>query len=105
MSPRGRPICIVTALGARLCKARATFPRGAKPGPQRVKNADASLHAKGVFADDDMVVFKDIGERFLEPDGTLSKDVMPDLLHPQEKGYRIWAEAIEDEISALIGPR
>jgi len=98
---------IVRRLRTRLPQAKvlllATFPRGAKPGPQRVKNADASLHAKGVFADDDMVVFKDIGERFLEPDGTLSKDVMPDLLHLNAASYRTWAEAIVADVDRLMG--
>ena len=28
------------------------------------------------------------------PDGTLPREVMPDALHPNEKGYEIWAEAM-----------
>ena len=31
---------------------------------------------------------------FLEDDQTLSRAVMPDLLHLSEEGYRRWAEAI-----------
>ena len=27
---------------------------------------------------------------------------MPDLLHPHEKGYRMWAEAMESKIKKLI---
>ena len=44
----------------------------------------------------------DIGPKFLEADGTLSKDIMPDLLHPNEKGYEIWAEAIEGKVKELL---
>ena len=44
----------------------------------------------------------DINAKFLEPDGTLSKDIMPDLLHPNEKGYEIWAEAIEAKVKELM---
>jgi len=40
------------------------------------------------------VFFMDINQKFLEPDGTLSKDIMPDFLHPSLKGYEIWAEAM-----------
>ena len=44
----------------------------------------------------------DIGSKFLEPDGTLSLEIMPDLLHPNEKGYQIWAEAIENTLDELM---
>jgi lysophospholipase L1-like esterase len=41
------------------------------------------------------VTFLDIGAKFLQPDGTLTADIMPDFLHPSEKGYEIWADAIQ----------
>jgi lysophospholipase L1-like esterase len=44
----------------------------------------------------------DIGDKFLEADGTLSKTIMPDLLHPNEKGYQIWADAIETKVKELL---
>ncbi len=44
------------------------------------------------------MTFLDIGAKFLQPDGTLTRDIMPDLLHPNEKGYQIWADAIQAEI-------
>ena len=30
-----------------------------------------------------------------DPDGTISKDIMPDFLHPSAKGYAIWAESLK----------
>ena len=48
------------------------------------------------------VKFMDIGDKFLEPDGTLSKDIMPDLLHPNKKGYRIWADAIQSTLESMM---
>ena len=48
------------------------------------------------------VFFKDIGEKFLEKDGTLDKKIMPDLLHLSEEGYKIWADAIKDDIAKLV---
>jgi beta-glucosidase len=80
----------------------ATFPRGEKPSPQREKNAKASELASKL-ADGEMVHYLDIGEKFLEDDGTLSRDVMPDLLHLNEKSYAIWAEAIEGKVKELLG--
>ena len=48
------------------------------------------------------VKFLDINATFLEPDGTLPKDVMPDLLHPNEKGYQIWADAMESTLAKML---
>lgn len=45
------------------------------------------------------VQFMDIGHRFLADDGSIPQDVMDDGVHPTEKGYRIWAEAIEPVVS------
>lgn len=79
----------------------AVFPRGASPNPQREKNAKASeIAAK--LADDKMVYYLDIGPKFLAADGTLSKDIMPDLLHLSPKGYEIWAESIEPTVAQLM---
>jgi beta-glucosidase len=30
-------------------------------------------------------------------------ELMPDYLHLSPKGYAIWAEAIEDKLSSIIG--
>ncbi|MBN2376411.1 MAG: hypothetical protein JXD22_08420 [Sedimentisphaerales bacterium] len=78
------------------------FPRGEKPSPQREKNAKASELAAQI-ADNDMIYYLNINDKFLEADGTLSTDIMPDLLHPNEKGYKIWAEAIEPTVAKLMG--
>jgi len=38
----------------------------------------------------------------MNTDGTISRDVMPDLLHLSEKGYRQWARAIAPTLERLI---
>ena len=48
------------------------------------------------------VAYLDIGARFLAPDQTLPKDIMPDFLHPNEKGYQIWADAIIDKVKQMM---
>jgi len=48
------------------------------------------------------VRFLDIGPQFLEADGTLPKSIMPDLLHPNEKGYQIWAAAMEPTLAKML---
>jgi len=78
------------------------FPRGEGPSAQRQKNTKASELASKI-ADNDMIFYMDINEHFLDDGGRLPEDIMPDLLHPNEKGYRIWAEAIESTVARLMG--
>jgi beta-glucosidase len=80
----------------------AIFPRNADPSAQRQKNDQASLLASKV-ADGKMIHYLDINSRFLTKDGLLTRDIMPDYLHPNEAGYKIWAEAIEPKVAELMG--
>lgn len=54
------------------------------------------------FADNKKVFYKDIGGKFLNADGGLERKVMPDLLHLSEEGYKIWADAIKEDIAKLV---
>ena len=81
----------------------AIFPRNARPNnAQREKNAQASLLAAQI-ADDQTIYYLDINKELLQPDGSLSPDVMPDYLHLSRKGYEIWARAMEPKIAELMG--
>lgn len=79
------------------------FPRGETPeDPMRQQNEDTNaLIAK--LADGKTIHYLDIGKTFLQPDGTLTREIMPDLLHLSEKGYEMWAEAIEPKVKELLG--
>ena len=46
--------------------------------------------------------FLDIGSKFLKPDGAISKELVPDFTHPNEKGYEVWAKAIEQPLKSLL---
>ena len=78
------------------------FPRFKGPHPKRRMLAEASAIASSI-ADGKRIHYLDIGTAFLEDDGKLPKDIMPDFLHPNERGYRIWAEAIEPKVAELLG--
>ncbi|MHC4437086.1 MAG: platelet-activating factor acetylhydrolase IB subunit [Planctomycetota bacterium] len=82
----------------------AIFPRGPEPSEQREKNAKASKLASKI-ADGKMIHYLDINDKFLTEDGFLSKKIMPDYLHPNEAGYKIWAEAIEPKVAELMGDK
>lgn len=79
------------------------FPRGAEPGNeyrepiQRINELIADLD------DAEHVRFMDIGERFLERDGSISVDIMADGLHPTARGYQIWADAVMPTFRAMMG--
>ena len=98
---------IVEKLRAKLPQTKvlllAIFPRGAdnKDSLRQVNSKTNEIIAK--LADDKNVFFLDIGPKFLAKDGTLSTDIMPDRLHPNAKGYEIWAEAIEPSVKKLMG--
>jgi beta-glucosidase len=81
------------------------FPRGADVNDARRKVNIGANRSIAKLADDKMVFFLDIGDKFLNEDGTLSKEVMPDLLHLNEASYKTWAEAIEPKVKELMGEK
>lgn len=77
------------------------LPTGEKPNPGREKRAAVnSLISK---FEGGSVSYLDIGDKFLQPDGTISKEVMHDFLHLADKGYDLWAEAIGPKVKELAG--
>ena len=77
------------------------FPRGMKPDdPLRRINVEINKRI-AKFHDGQRVHYLDISDKFLTKDGILTKEIMPDALHPQQKGYNIWAEAIEPTLVKL----
>jgi lysophospholipase L1-like esterase len=81
------------------------FPRGAEPtSPYResIREINALI---ANLDDGEHVRFMDIGDRFLEPDGSISVEIMADGLHPTERGYEIWAEAVMPTFREMLGAR
>jgi lysophospholipase L1-like esterase len=100
---------IVEKLRAKLPNTKvlilAIFPRGAnKDHTMRKVNEGANEIVKKL-ADNKMVFYLDIGPKFLAPDGTLSREIMPDLLHLNATSYRTWAESIEPKVKELMGEK
>lgn len=54
------------------------------------------------LADGRHVVFLDINRVFLDPDGRLTPDIMPDLLHPGAEAYRRWQGAMQPTLDRLM---
>ena len=79
------------------------FPRGADEADKRRQVNKGANELISKLADDKDVYYLDIGPKFTEADGKLSKEIMPDLLHLNEKSYTIWAESIEPMVAKLMG--
>ncbi|HEY0954729.1 MAG TPA: GDSL-type esterase/lipase family protein [Roseateles sp.] len=82
----------------------ALFPRGEKPD-DLLRRHNARINALlPALADGKRVVFLDIGPKLMNPDGTLSKDILPDFLHLSPQGYDIWARSLEATLTSLMAP-
>jgi lysophospholipase L1-like esterase len=80
------------------------FPRGRAGDPVRgtiaaINESIAKLH------DGDRVQYLDIGALFLDEAGNIPAAVMSDALHPSAQGYEIWAKAVIEPLSRLMGTR
>jgi len=77
-------------------------PRGTIPATKLNKKIIA-INAIITKLDDGKTVFyKDIGKEFLDQNGGLSGEIMPDYLHLSAKGYDIWGKAIKADIEKLV---
>jgi lysophospholipase L1-like esterase len=82
----------------------AVFPRGETPE----KAAKQREVIKGVneriakLDDGKNVRYLDLSAKFMNPDGTISKEIMPDYLHLSKQGYQIWAEALDAPLKEMM---
>ncbi len=97
---------ILRELRARMPEAKilllAIFPRDEKPDGEMRKQNDAINAIIKDFADDQHIFFLDIGDKFLDDNGNLSKKIMPDALHPNGDGYQIWVDAMMPVVDKLL---
>ena len=80
----------------------AVFPRGKDAYPAALVELNEQIKTLDAL---DFITFRDIGKVFLNQQGQLTREIMPDLLHPGEEGYRRWAAAIESDVSMWLGDR
>jgi lysophospholipase L1-like esterase len=82
------------------------FPRGANPADPKVAVMRDKIKAVNAglakLEDGKQTRYLDIGDKFLAPDGKLTKDIMPDALHPNVKGYTIWADAMQPLLDEML---
>lgn len=80
----------------------AIFPRDEKPDGELRQINEQVNNIIQHYADNNRIYFANINQAFLTSEGILTKEVMPDLLHPHEYGYELWAKALEPELQKLL---
>ena len=90
---------IRTALPETKILLLAIFPRGARPNPSR--EAIRKVNAQLATLAGDRLTFLDVGDRFLEGDA-IPAAIMPDGLHPNARGYEIWADAMMPTLRRML---
>jgi len=102
LTPKNTPLetsagvaVIVDALRHRLSQGRLPH----HPIRREVTETNATLAR---LADGRGVSFFDPSAQFLSPGGTISRKIMPDLLHLNTRGYALWAKALRWPIRELL---
>ena len=81
------------------------LPRGASIKDEineSIRQTNAKL---ATLADQKQVFFLDVGDKLVEPDGSISSAVMPDKLHVAGPGYTRWMEAMGPTLDKLLNAR
>ena len=78
------------------------FPRGADANDACRRRNDVVNKEIAKFADGKSVIWCDFSDKFLDAQGRLSREIFPDLLHPNALGYEMWASAVIPLIDRVL---
>ncbi|MBQ6328048.1 MAG: DUF1080 domain-containing protein [Kiritimatiellae bacterium] len=78
------------------------FPRGRDANDSYRRRNDVVNKEIATFADGKRVIWCDFSDKFLDAQGRLSRELFPDLLHPNARGYEIWASAVIPLIDRVL---
>ena len=78
------------------------FPRSENPSPQRGKILMTNQIIQKL-ADGENVHWVDFGHKFIDENGRIPREIMPDYLHLSKTGYQIWADSIQEPLAKVLG--
>lgn len=78
------------------------FPFEESPQSDKRKLVMEANKMIATLNDDHSIFVKNYGPLFLQADGSISKDIMGDFLHPTKAGYQRWLQAMQPDIQKLI---
>lgn len=105
---------IIRMIHERLPRAKvlllAIFPRGPRRAElqnlaewEKRRDAIDAANARLMKLDNGSTVrYLDIGHVFFGPDGKIPDAIMPDQLHPNEAGYKLWADAMQPLLDEMM---
>ncbi len=105
--PPSAPKPVAAAPGAKPAKPAAPKPvvsaqAMAEDAAKRMAIINAVNKELAKLDDGKKVRYLDINPKFLGTDGKIPNDVMPDQLHPNAKGYQIWADAMQPLLAEML---
>ena len=80
----------------------AIFPRGENPNPQRGKILQANQIIRKL-ADGQNVLWVDFGHKYVDEEGLIPREIMPDFLHLSKRGYEMWVESLRNPLRRVMG--
>lgn len=78
------------------------FPRGPNPTDPYRARVTAVNKQLASFENRNWLYYLDFGAKFIEPNGTITEDMMPDSLHLGETGYGIWEREMKPLLTQLL---
>lgn len=78
------------------------FPRDEHAGTPFRRQVHALNQAIAELANEEKVSVFDVNHLFLEDDGTIAMETMPDFLHLSSKSYERWSQLLLPEIKRLM---
>ena len=78
------------------------FPRrelASDPDRKRIRTLNRLISR---LQDGNRVTYFDLGDRLLQPDGSLSKEITYDFTHLTAHGYEVWAGALQPVLEPLM---
>ena len=78
------------------------LPRGASIKDETNESIRQTNAKLATLADQKQVFYLDVGDKLVEPDGSISPAVMPDKLHVAGPGYTRWMEAMGPTLDKLL---
>lgn len=77
-------------------------PRAEKQGTPRDRQMAVNPLLVKLNDDTKGIRFIDLAAKFIQPDGIVSKDLMPDFYHLSDKGYQVWADTVAQPLKELM---
>ena len=81
----------------------AIFPRSPNPDNRARRLVEATNRLLEPLAQQKGAIYLDINAKFLDEYSVLSPTIMPDYLHPNAEGYKIWGQALMPTLQKLLG--